>query len=83
MSIKTFNIDFPGQNNRVVPRFGHLSTSDTLSTVTSAGYLNPYMKSENFSILPSDIIFVYASNGTQIYKPVFSAGGVVTLTVLP
>jgi hypothetical protein len=83
MAIQTFNINFPGQNNGVVPRFGHLSTNQTLATVTTAGYLNPYMLSQGFSILPSDIIFVYASNGTQIYKPVFGASGVVTLTVLP
>jgi hypothetical protein len=83
MAIKTFQINFPGQNNEVHPRFGHLMTTDTLSTVTSAGYLNPYMQSQGFSILKSDIIFVNASNGTQIYKPVFSASGIVTLTVLP
>lgn len=81
MSIKKFNINFPGQVD-VTPRFGHLHTTDTLSQVVAAGYLNPYMKSQGFSVLPTDIIFVVASNGTQIYKPVFNSG-VVTLTVLP
>lgn len=82
MSIKNFKINFPGQNNDVVPRFGHLHSSDTLATVSSAGYLNPYMQSQGFVIKPTDIIFVVASNGTQIYKPVFT-GTSVQLTVLP
>ena len=81
MSIKKFNIVFPGQVD-VTPRFGHLYTSDTLAVVTASGYLNPYMLSQSFSVLPTDIIFVAASDGTQIYKPVFTAG-VVQLTVLP
>lgn len=80
MAIKEFQINFPGQG--INPRFGHLLTDDTLSTVTTAGYLNPYMKSQGFSILPTDFIFVAASDGHQIYKPVFN-GEEVTLTVLP
>lgn len=80
MAIKEFQINFPGQGVR--PRFGHLRTSDNLATVTMAGYLNPYMQSQGFSILPGDFIFVWASDGQQIYKPVFN-GNVVTLTVLP
>jgi hypothetical protein len=81
MSIASFQINFPGQ--QVNPRIGHLLSSDTLATVTSAGYLNPYILAQNFSILPTDVILVAASNGTQWYKPVFSASGVCTLTVLP
>ncbi|HXK00739.1 MAG TPA: hypothetical protein VNF93_02495 [Buchnera sp. (in: enterobacteria)] len=80
MSIKEFQINFTGQ--LVNPRIGHLLTDDTLSTVTTAGYLNPYIKSQGFSVLPTDFIFVAASDGMQIYKPVFS-GEEVTLTVLP
>ena len=80
MAIKEFQINFPGQ--LINPRIGHLLTDDTLATVTSAGYLNPYMKSQGFSILPTDFIFVAASDGSQIYKPVFS-NEEVTLTVLP
>lgn len=81
MSILQFQINFTGQG--VNPRFGHLLTSDVLATVATAGYLNPYMQSQGFSILPTDFIFVAAADGHQIYKPVFSAGGVVTLTTLP
>lgn len=80
MSIKNFQINFPGQLSN--PRLGHLLTTDTLSTVTSAGYLNPYMLSQGFSILPTDVIMVVAADGSQFYKPVFS-GTIVTLTALP
>lgn len=80
MAIREFQINFPGQ--AVNPRIGHLLTSNTLAEATTAGYLNPYMKSQGFSILPTDVILVCASNGTQWYKPVFS-GETVTLTALP
>lgn len=80
MSIQNFQINFTGQNGD--PRFGHLLTTDTLATVVTAGYLNPYMQSQGFSVLPTDFIFVAAADGHQIYKPVFNSG-VVTLTVLP
>jgi hypothetical protein len=82
MSITEFNIVFPGQNQSVKPRFGHLHTTDTLAVVSAAGYLNPYMISQGFSILDSDFIFVSAADGHQIYKPVFT-GTSVQLTVLP
>ncbi len=81
MSIQQFTINFPGQNN-IVPRIGHLYTTDALSVVTAAGYLNPFMKSQGFSVLATDAILVCASNGTQWYKPVFN-GEIVTLTVFP
>jgi len=81
MSITEFRIDFTGQ--QLNPRFGHLNTTNTLAQVATAGFLNPYMQSQGFSILPSDFIFVAASDGHQIYKPVIGASGVVTLTVLP
>lgn len=88
MAIKEFSITFAGQNETVKPRFGHLFTSDPLSVVVGAGYLNPYMKAQGFSVLPSDFIFVYSSSTAsssnhQIYKPVFGVDGTVTLTVLP
>jgi hypothetical protein len=83
MPIKEFNIVFSGQNESIVPRFGHLHTTNTQAQVVAAGYLNPYMKSQSFSVLPTDFIFVVASDGHQIYKPVFGASGIVTLTVLP
>ena len=83
MSIHSFTINFPGQNNGVVPRIGHLyAPNDTLSTISSAGYLNNYIQSQGFSILPTDLIAAVGSNGTQWYKPVFT-GTSCQLTVLP
>ena len=82
MSVNQFTINFPGQNN-IVPRFGHLyAPNDTLSTISAAGYLDAYIKSQGFSVLPTDIIGAVGSNGTQWYKPVFTAGS-CQLTVLP
>ena len=83
MSIQTFTINFPGQNNGVIPRIGHLyDPVNTLATISSAGYLDGYIKSQNFSVLPTDVIIARASNGTQWYKPVFTNGS-CQLTVLP
>jgi hypothetical protein len=82
MSILNFNIVFPGDANTVTPRFGHMQTTDTLAVASAAGYLNPFMASQGISVLPTDIIFCVAKDGTQIYKPVFT-GTSVQLTVLP
>jgi hypothetical protein len=84
MSIQTFTINFPGQNNTVVPRIGHLyDPVHTLAQIATAGYLDGYIKSQGFSILTTDLIAAVGSDGTQWYKPVFSASGSCTLTVLP
>jgi hypothetical protein len=83
MSVYSFTINFPGQNNGVVPRIGHLyAPNNTLSEVTAAGYLDNYIKSQGFSVLATDVICAVASNGTQWYKPVFTNGS-CQLTVLP
>jgi hypothetical protein len=83
MSIYSFNINFPGQNNGVVPRIGHLyAPNNTLSEVAAAGFLDGYIQSQNFSVLATDLIAAVASNGTQWYKPVFTNGS-CQLTVLP
>lgn len=83
MTINTFTINFPGQANGVVPRIGHLyAPNDTLSVISAAGYLDGYIKSQGFSVLPTDVICAVGSNGTQWYKPVFT-GTSCQLTVLP
>lgn len=82
MAIKSFKISFPGSNDDIKPRFGHLWTDNTLAEVAASGYLNPYMLSQGFVIFPSDLIFVAASDGSQIYRPSFS-GSTVTLVTLP
>lgn len=82
MSVNQFSINFPGQNN-IVPRFGHLyAPNDTLAVISAAGYLDGYIKSQGFSVLATDIIGAVGSNGTQWYKPVFTAGS-CRLTALP
>jgi hypothetical protein len=82
MSVNQFTINFPGQNN-IVPRIGHLyAPNNTLSQISTAGYLDQYIKSQGFSLLATDVVCAVGSNGTQWYKPVFSAGS-CTLTVLP
>jgi hypothetical protein len=84
MSIQTFTINFPGQNNTVVPRIGHLyDPANTLAAIATAGYLDGYILSQGMSILPTDFIAAVGSDGHQWYKPVFSASGSCTLTVLP
>jgi len=83
MSINTFTINFPGQNNIVVPRIGHLyAPNDTLAVISAAGYLNSYIQSQGASVLPTDLIAAVGSDGTQWYKPVFT-GTSCQLTVLP
>ena len=82
MSVNQFTINFPGQNN-IVPRIGHLyAPNNTLSQIAAAGFLNGYIKSQSFSLLPTDVVLAVGSNGTQWYKPVFTAGS-CQLTVLP
>lgn len=83
MSVYSFSINFPGQNNEVVPRLGRLyAPNNTLAEVIAAGFLDNYIKSQNFSVLPTDLIAVVASDGSQWYKPVFTNGS-CQLTALP
>ena len=82
MSVNQFTINFPGQNN-IVPRIGHLyAPNNTLAEIATAGYLDPYIRSQGFSVLATDVILAVGSDGTQWYKPVFTAGS-CQLTVLP
>lgn len=83
MTIQTFTINFPGQNNNVVPRIGHLyAPNNTLSQITAAGFLDGYIQSQGFSVLPTDVICAVGSDGIQWYKAVFTNGS-CQLTVLP
>lgn len=82
MSVNQFTINFPGQNN-IIPRIGHLyAPNNTLSEIAAAGYLDSYILSQGFSVLATDVVLAVGSNGTQWYKPVFTAGS-CQLTVLP
>lgn len=81
-SISQLTLNFPGQNN-IVPRFGHLyCPNNTLTEIAAAGFLDNFIKTQNVSVLATDFIGAVGSNGTQWYKPVFTAGS-CQLTVLP
>ncbi len=79
----TLLLNFAGQNNEVIPRDGRLyCPSNTLAQVAAAGFLDNYLKTQGMNLLPTDFVFTVASDGHQIYKPVFTAGS-CQLTVLP
>lgn len=82
MSIQSLRTTFPGYNYQSA-RLVKLHTTDSLSTATAAGYLNPYVKMQSIALYTTDVVQVAASNGNQFYKPVFSASGTITLTALP
>lgn len=79
----TLILNFAGQNNEVIPRDGRLyCPASTLAQVSAAGFLDNYLKTQNIALLATDFILCVASDGHQIYKPVFTAGS-CQLTVLP
>lgn len=73
MSILSLRTNFPGENYQSA-RLVKLHSNDTLSTVTSAGYLNNYLKMNSIALYTTDFVHAAASNGTQIYKPQFTNG---------
>lgn len=78
------DVNLPGQpEDGTNVRFVRVKCGNTLAEVTGAGFLNGWVQSQGLSIYASDFFFVAASDGNQIYKPVISASGVITLTVLP
>jgi hypothetical protein len=79
-----FDCELPGQSqDGTLPRICRLKCGNTLAEVTSAGFLNPLIAAQGLTLYASDFVLVAASDGNQTYKPVFGAGGVITLTVLP
>lgn len=82
MSIISLRTNSPGQNYQA-PRSCFLQSTDTLAAITTAGYLNPYVKMQSIALYPTDFILTSGSNGNFVYKPVFAANGQITLTVLP
>jgi hypothetical protein len=68
-------LNFAGENNNVVPRMGRLyCPANTLAEVSAAGFLDNYLNTSSTSLLPTDFVMTVASNGHQIYKPVFTNG---------
>ena len=79
----TLLLNFAGENNNVIPRMGRLyCPNNTLAQVATAGFLDNYLATQSISLLPTDFVFAVASDGHQIYKPVFTNGS-CDLNVLP
>ena len=85
MSIVSIFIDTAAQIG-VNPRIVRIISTDNLATVTTAGYLNPTVRLEASSILPTDEIHMWygytssISPGTfEIFTPSIS-NGVITLS---
>jgi hypothetical protein len=79
----TLILNFAGQANGVVPRDGRLYCPNaTLEQVSTAGFLDQFLHTQNIALLPTDFVLTVASDGHQIFKPVFSNGS-CQLTVLP
>lgn len=77
MAILSIVTDVAGQSN-VVPRLVKISTNDTLTTVTTAGYLNT-AQFEGYTINPTDILLISYSGGIGFFTPTIS-GNNVTLS---
>lgn len=90
MGIIAFTVDKAGQIGNliggVVPRRPAITTTDSLSTITTAGYLNPVVNIEAQNLLPTDIVdIIYSYNqqtnsGTYGQFTVVISNGVITLT---
>ncbi len=79
-----FDAELPGQSqDGSNARYIRMKCGNTLAQVVGAGFLNPLIAAQGLTLYSSDFVFVAASDGNQIYKPVIGAGGVITLTVLP
>ena len=79
----TLSINFAGQANAIIPRDGRLyCPASTLAQISTAGFLDNYLKTQNISLLATDFVFAVGSDGHRIYKPVFTNGS-CQLTVLP
>lgn len=76
-------LDFAGEGNGFVPRLVRLyCPENTLAEVAAAGFLDNYLSTRVMNLLATDFVFAVASDGHQVYKPVFTNGS-CQLTVLP
>lgn len=79
----TLVLNFAGENNNIVPRMGRLyCPNNTLAEISANGFLDSYLRTSVQNLLPTDFVMAVASDGHQIYKPVFVSGS-CQLTVLP
>lgn len=76
-------VDFAGQGNDVVPRLCRLyCPTATLTEIAVAGFLDNYLRTQNVSLLATDFIFAFASNGAGIFNPVFTDGSCQLVSLL-
>ena len=90
MGIVNFTVDKPGQIGNLIggvaPRRPAMVTTDSLATVTAAGYINPALKIEAQNLLPTDIIDVIYNYNAQTNSGTYGAflvaiaNGVITLS---
>lgn len=73
MPIQSLRTNQPGKNY-LSARLVELHSTDTEATCIAAGYLNNYLIMNQIALYTTDFIHLAASNGTQIYKPVFTNG---------
>ena len=81
MSILQYRTNFAGEQD-TIPRLTRLNSNDTLAVVHGAGYMNPFVLSEGFSVYSTDFVFISASDGNDIAKPSIAADGEITLVSL-
>lgn len=77
MPILQVNTYFTGESG-VNPRLVRIVSNDSLSTITSANYLNPIV-SQGYYIYPTDLIAVSYSSGSDWFKPNIDSSGNITL----
>lgn len=73
MPIQSLRANFAGdsfQSARIV----RLHSTDTEAVCTAAGYLNNWLVMNSVALYTTDFVHLAASDGTQIYKPVFTNG---------
>lgn len=73
MPIQRLTTNYPGYNYQN-GRLCILHSTDTSAVCTAAGYLNNYIVMNQIALYVSDFVHLASSNGTQIYKPVFTNG---------
>lgn len=83
MGILQITTDLSGQTG-IVPRLLHMLTTDTISTITTAGYLNANAAGLGYAFAPSDVMIAAYSDGnggtdTGLFSLSFGAAGAITL----
>lgn len=78
--ITYFQMDFVQQNEGL--RIGKMISTDALTVVDNAGYVDDYIKNANIALEATDFIAVSASNGNAWFYPSFGVDNSVTLVAM-